>query len=123
VPAAISTGTNVARVFEGSTVTLNSAFTDPSSLDTFTYNWHVTNTVGQVIADGAGSSFTFVPNQSGVNNTAVYTVVLTVTDDDSGVASSAPFVFSMADAQPYVDVTGNAAQSAEGSLYTLHMGI
>src|SRR5204863_2019972 len=67
---------------EGSTVNLAGTFTDPGSADTWSYNWHVVSSNGQVIADGNGQNFSFTPNDNGT-----YTATFTVTDDDGGVSA------------------------------------
>ena len=67
------------NVNEGETVNLTGSQTDPGS-DTFTYNWHVQASNGQVIADGLDQDFNFVPTVEGT-----YTVTFTVSDDDGGV--------------------------------------
>src|SRR5262249_59932209 len=74
-------------VNEGSLVTLAGTFTDPGTVDTFTFNWHVVSTNGQVVPDGSGQNFSFTPNDNGL-----YIVTFTVTDDDGGVDASTIFV-------------------------------
>jgi hypothetical protein len=93
----VVTSTNVAptanaganqTVSEGTAVSLTGLVTDPGA-DTFTYNWHVVSSNGQVVADGNQKNFSFTPNDDGV-----YTVTFTVTDDDGGVGSSTVVVTS-----------------------------
>ena len=53
---------------EGTAITLTASATDPSPADTaagFTYSWMVTASNGQMIADGSGATFTFVPRDNG----------------------------------------------------------
>src|SRR5207249_3559367 len=66
-------------VAEGDTVTFTDPLKDPGPSDTHTFVWHVSASNGQAIADGTDSSFHFVPVDDGI-----YTVTLTVTDDDGG---------------------------------------
>jgi subtilisin family serine protease len=88
-------------VNEGDTVTLNGSFTDPGVLDTHTFLWHVDASNGQVIADGTGTSFTFVPNDDGT-----YTVTFTVTDNDGGVGTDTAIVTVNNVAPQNVTITG-----------------
>jgi uncharacterized delta-60 repeat protein len=74
-------------VNEGSPVTLNGTVLDPGPLDTFTYNWHVVSSNGQVVADGAAASFTFTPVDNGT-----YTVTFTVTDRDGAVGTDTAII-------------------------------
>src|SRR5205823_162896 len=74
-------------VNEGSAITLFGTFTDPGSADTWTFNWHVVSSNGQVIADGSGQNFTFTPTDNGI-----YMATFTVTDDDGGVGASSTLV-------------------------------
>ena len=64
-------------VAEEDLVTLTGSFTDPGTADTHTLNWHVDADNGQVIADGSGSTFSFVPDDNGT-----YVVTFNVTDSD-----------------------------------------
>ncbi len=69
-------------VNEGQPVNLAASFADPGATDTQTIAWHVEAGNGQVIADGASATFSFTPVDDGI-----YTVTLTVTDDDGGVGT------------------------------------
>lgn len=69
-------------VDEGATVDFAGTFFDPGTADTHTFLWQVSASNGQVIADGTGQTFSFVPHDDGT-----YTVTFTVTDDDGGVGS------------------------------------
>src|SRR5207248_5417303 len=91
----IATFNHVAPIFksganqtfnEGDTVSLAGTFSDPGA-DTWTYNWHVVSSNGQVIADGSGQSFSFTPNDNGT-----YTATFTVTDNDGGAGTSSAVV-------------------------------
>src|SRR5262249_17282420 len=81
VAPTVSAGGNQ-TVNEGSSVTLNGTFSDPGTLDTFTYNWHVVSSNGQAVADGSAQNFSFTPVDNGT-----YTVTFTVTDKDGGVGT------------------------------------
>ena len=69
--------------FVGDAVTLTGSFIDPNDADVQTYAWHVDASNGQMIADGAGASFTFTPEGVGT-----YTVSLTITDQNGGVVQT-----------------------------------
>jgi hypothetical protein len=90
-------------VSEGDTVTLTGSFTDPGILDTHTVLWHVTASNGQAIADGTGTTFTFVPNDDGT-----YTATFTVTDNDGGVGTDTAVVTVNNVAPQNVTITGPA---------------
>lgn len=66
----------------GKVVSLAGKFTDPGTLDTHAFKWHVVASNGQSIADGTAANFTFTPSAAGT-----YTATFTVTDKDGGVAS------------------------------------
>jgi hypothetical protein len=89
-------------VGEGTPVTLTGSVSDPGP-DTFTYLWHVVSSNGQAIADGTSPDFSFTPQDDGV-----YTVTLTVTDDDGGVGQD-DVVVTATNAAPVASVTGPAA--------------
>ena len=50
-------------VNEEDTVNLTGTFTDPGTLDTHTFNWHVVADNGQVIADGTQSDLQLRPRR------------------------------------------------------------
>jgi hypothetical protein len=77
-PTATITGAP-ATSLEGTAIALGSTVTDPSPVDTLTYSWSVAASNGQVIPGGNAPTFTFTPNDDGI-----YTVNLTVVDDDGG---------------------------------------
>ena len=68
-------------VDEGQLVSLNAVVNDfdPGDGSNFSYLWEVSADNGQVVSNGASSSFDFAPNDNGV-----YLVTLTVTDLDAG---------------------------------------
>ncbi|MFO0841172.1 MAG: PKD domain-containing protein [Gemmataceae bacterium] len=80
-PQAVSLGGDQ-TVSEGSLAAFTASFTDPGD-DTHTLGWAVTDATGAVVATGAGSSFTFIPADNGV-----YTVSLTVADEDGGYTTA-----------------------------------
>jgi uncharacterized delta-60 repeat protein len=77
-------------VNEGTGVDLSALVSDVGLSDTFGYLWHVVASNGQVIADGSGSHMLFTPADDGV-----YTVTLTVMDDDGGMATDTVMVTSL----------------------------
>jgi hypothetical protein len=81
VAPTVSAGGNQ-TVNEGSVVTLNGSVSDPGTLDTFTYDWHVVSSNGQTVSDGTAKNFSFTPVDNGT-----YTVTYTVTDKDGGVGT------------------------------------
>jgi uncharacterized delta-60 repeat protein len=99
-------------VNEGAPVNLSGAFTDPGS-DTWTFNWHVVSSNGQVVADGSGQSFSFTPNDNGI-----YTVTFSVTDDDGGVGSD-QVVVTVNNVPPTADAGPDQTVTA-GTLVTLN---
>jgi hypothetical protein len=61
-------------------VALSGSQTDPGTLDTFVYLWHlVTDSNGQVIGNATTKNLSFTPTSAGT-----YTFSFTVTDDDGG---------------------------------------
>lgn len=74
----------------GQLIVLNGTFTDPGSADSHTLNWHVAASNGQVIADGSGDSFQFIPGSNGT-----YAVTFTVTDDDGATGTDSALVISV----------------------------
>lgn len=96
---------------EGSRMSLWARMSDAGSLDTHTFLWHITSDNGQVIEDGATRSYSFVPVDNGV-----YTVQLTVTDDD-GASSTDTMVVTVLNVAPSVRL-GRDRTAMEGQSLT-----
>src|SRR5205814_1150797 len=99
-------------VNEGSPVTLTGSYTDPGSLDTQTFRWHVVSSNGQSVADGTGASFSFTPAGGGASG-----VTRTVTDKDGGVGQ-AQMVVTATNVAPTVQL-GPDQTVGEGSPVSL----
>jgi Ca2+-binding RTX toxin-like protein len=100
-------------VNEGDKVTLAGVFNDPGTLDGFAYNWHVTSTNGQIIADGTNQNFAFTPNDNGS-----YTVTFTVHDADGGPSGSTTTTVTVNNVPPQATLTNNGP-IAEGGTATI----
>ena len=111
VAPTVSAGGN-RTVNEGGTVTLTGTISDPGTLDTFTYNWHVVSSNGQAVSDGTAQNFSFTPLDNGT-----YTVTYTVTDKDGGVGTDT-VVITVHNVAPTVSAGGNQTVN-EGSAVTL----
>jgi hypothetical protein len=74
-------------VAKGSLVQFSNAFTDPGTLDSFTYLWHVVSNNGVSISDATTQNFSFTPS-----NTGKYTVTYTVTDNFGGIGTGSVVV-------------------------------
>ena len=105
----VSAGPNLA-VNEGASVTLTGSFIDPFGNATHSYDWQVSASNGQMIADGNGPSFTFSPG-----NAAIYTVTYNVSDANGGSGSAVVQV--TADGRPAggADRPDGAAECLRGS--------
>src|SRR5262249_21023565 len=110
-PAAFA-GSNQ-TVHEGDTVTLTGTFTDPSSTDTFSQSWVVTNASGQVVASGSGATSQFVPNDDGI-----YTGTYSVTDTDGGGTGTGTVTITVLNVPPMVNPGQNQTVNL-GSSVTL----
>lgn len=77
-------------VNEGSDVQLTAFVSDPGINDTFTYQWIVVASNGQVIPEGSSSTFVFTPFDQGR-----YDVSLTVTDKDGGVGVASAVITAL----------------------------
>jgi CSLREA domain-containing protein len=95
-------------VLEMDPVSLTGTFTDPGTSDTHTFLWQVESTNGQLIDEGGGTTFNFVPEDDGV-----YFVTFTVTDDD-GDGSSHTAVVSVGSVAPVAAIFGAADQASPG---------
>ncbi len=99
---------------EGTAISLGSDVTDPDG--PFTYDWQVTASNGQAIADGSDDGFDFTPDNNGT-----YVVTLTVTDSygETGTDSQTITVDNVA---PTATLDG-AGSVTQGSEYTLGVSI
>jgi hypothetical protein len=102
----------------GLPINLAALVTGPSSGNSFTYTWNVTQS-GNPFGSGLGSSFTFTPNLN-----ATYVVTLTVSDviGDKGTASLqlivAPSIVVLdPSAGGALALSGNAGINTAGSVY------
>ncbi len=122
-PAAISVNATGASVYEATTVTLDGSYTDPNETTPDTFNWHVTSSNGQVIADATTQNFSFTPVQNGsAGSAAFYSAVFTVTDPNTDAIVSTPFVLTVVDKPPVINLSASATTSTVGATYTLAMG-
>ena len=85
-------------VSEGESVNLIASFDDPGSTDLHTFRWQVDATNGEVVGDGSAADFSFAPSNEGI-----YTVTLTVFDDDGGAGSSTTLL-TVENAAPLVTI-------------------
>ena len=114
VPPVVSAGANQS-VNEGSVASLTGFYSDVDPTDTFTFNWHITSSNGQLIPDTSTANTTFTPLGEGT-----YTATFTVTDRFGAIVSSSATITSVHVA-PTVTVTGAATASREQS-YTINFG-
>jgi PKD repeat protein len=104
----VSTGTPPSGA-EGSLLSFNGSFTDPGSADTHTYVWD--------FGDGGSNTSSLTPAHAYVDDGS-YTVSLTVTDDDGGLAA-ATMTVTVANAPPTVSGLTVPATTDEGTLETM----
>ena len=83
-----------------------------SGTDTFTYLWHVTSSNGQTVADGTNTTFNFQALDNGV-----YTVNITVTDDDGAISTDQAIV-TVNNVTPVVNL-GTDISANEGSVVSI----
>ena len=113
VPQNVNAGAD-RTVNEGTAVTLSGSFSDPGTADTHTQVWSVQASNGQVIGNGSGSGFLFVPNDNGT-----YTITYTVTDDDGGSTSDS-VVVTVNNVIPVItDLSVNSAMINENGSVTV----
>ncbi len=111
----VSIGPNQ-TVNEGQSITLSGTFIDPNDTEDYTYAWTATNSLGEEVALGSGSSFVFTPGNAGT-----YTISYTVSDQDGGSGSASMQV--TAQAVPPVLTAPVATQYAvEGESATINLG-
>jgi Ca2+-binding RTX toxin-like protein len=110
-PQNVTIGGAASTVNEGDLANLTGGFSDPGSLDTHTFFWHVVASNGQAIGDGTGPTFSFTPATYGT-----YTVTLTVTDKDGGVGSTT-LSLPVHDLAPTVHLPATA-NATEAGTYT-----
>jgi hypothetical protein len=98
--------------FENAPVTLTGTFGDAGTADTHTFLWHVVASNGQVVPDGTGQDFSFIPLDDGT-----YTITFHVTDDDSGVGT-ASVVVTIENVAPNASFAngGSAQEGSTGSV-------
>jgi choice-of-anchor A domain-containing protein/RHS repeat-associated protein len=103
---------------EGTPISVTSQVSDAGSADTFTYAWSVLKggqayaLPGEAVTDE--DAFEFTPDDDGL-----YTIVLTVTDDDGGTTTVSETV-EVTNVAPAVVISG-AASINEGATYTLSL--
>jgi ELWxxDGT repeat protein len=112
VPVTVNAGADQ-TVDEGDTVELVGSFTDPGTADTHTQSWSVVASNGQVIADGSGATFSFVPEDNGT-----YTITYTVLDDDGG-STSDEVVITVDNVAPEFVSAGDDQTVDEGATVSL----
>jgi Ca2+-binding RTX toxin-like protein len=95
-------------VFEGTPVHFHGIYSDPGVLDTHLFNWHVTASNGQVIADGQGQDFDFTPVDDGS-----YVVQFTVADNHGDTGTSFATV-TVLNAAPVISTAAGQVTVNEG---------
>ncbi|MCY2983576.1 MAG: cohesin domain-containing protein, partial [Planctomycetota bacterium] len=94
---------------EGTAINLTVSPNDPGSVDTFTYQWSVVSSNGQVIANGTSATYGFTPVDDGT-----YTVTVTVTDNN-GASGTDTHVITVTDVAPTVNFTAISTPVNENS--------
>ncbi len=100
---------------EGSTITLGADVDDPSSVDTFTYDWTISQPGSDPIT-GTNPTISFVSPDDGL-----FFVSLTVTDDDGGSFSPSAPIISVNNADPIIENLVTDPTPAVGA--TVSLGI
>jgi hypothetical protein len=98
---------------EGSTITLGADVTDPSSLDTFSYEWTISQPGSLPIA-GTNPTISFLSPDDGL-----FFVSLTVTDDDGGSFSPSAPIISVTNADPIFENVVTDPTPAVGATVSL----
>ncbi|MBN1682088.1 PKD domain-containing protein, partial [Candidatus Bathyarchaeota archaeon] len=91
---------------EGSAISFSGNFTDPSPIDTHTISW--------TFGDGGSSSGSLTPTHIYMDN-GLYTVTLTVTDDDGG-STSDTLTVTVSDRGPTAEFTSNSPKNEGESM-------
>ena len=91
--------------------TLSASYAGDSN--SVTYDWHVTDNIGQTVTDGTGSTFSFTPSDPGS-----FSVTLTIADasDPSDIYGSSTISF------PVTDVTPSLSASASTNVSSVEEG-
>jgi hypothetical protein len=104
-----------AAPLSGDSLTLSASFSDPGSLDTFTYQWNVyRNNLPYPIANSTHAELTFIPNDIGQ-----YKVTLRVTDKDGASTTATPQSFPVGNGAPQVSIGDIPSQPREGTAIQL----
>ncbi|HET6248728.1 MAG TPA: discoidin domain-containing protein [Tepidisphaeraceae bacterium] len=111
----VNTSASANTVSETTPVTVSGTASDVDPTDTFTYDWHVTSTNGQTIADGSTLNWGFTPNAAGA-----YTATLTATDIFSQHVSSSQ-VITVTHIAPTVSISAPAPYASRGDAYILNL--
>lgn len=104
------------QVVAGRSVALSSLLVDPGFLDTHSYLWIVEQD-GSVVATGSDVGLIFTPPDEGM-----YTISLTVTDDDTGAGVDTISIFADPPGPGLGEITLDASVT-EGDSVTLAAGI
>jgi hypothetical protein len=100
------------QVNEGASASFTATATDAGATDTLTYGWRVLGSGEQVVATGTGKTFNYVPADNGM-----FTVELTVTDDDGGAAVDTA-ILTVADVAPSMTLSNLSANEGQALVIT-----